>query len=257
MTSVSLQSLVQECSRAIAACPSADESLCEVASLLASKTGALDATIQLGEPVSSSGVAQQAFSQRRVCIESSVETMMVAAPVKHGSRVFGVLLVRFASTAARGSGTHASSELVSAVACVVGNALALADRAPGGADAVLTEAAYTEHLRAHFELFRSYRVPFTIAVYDLRHRLRLSRVPTAAALRWAVRSSDAVFAIDQGVCAVLLANCSAHGASTATRRVKETAGLEASALIVPRRGESFRHFHMRASALRTVLAGRQ
>lgn len=254
MTSVSLQSLVQECSRAIAACPFADESLAEVASLVAAKTGALGATIHLGEPESVSQVAQQAFSERRLCIVSSGEEMLVAAPVKHGSRVFGVLLACFASTAARSSGAHAASELVSAVASVVGNALELADRAPGGVDTVLTEEAYAEYLRAHFELFRSYRVPFAIAVYNLRHRLRLSRVPAAAALRWAVRSSDAVFAMGEGMCAVLLTNCSGPGASTATRRVKEITGLDVSALIVPRRGESFRHFRVRASALGAALA---
>lgn len=224
----SLHALVQECSRAIASHVSPAESFPDIAKVLVDGTGAQDAAILTG---------YDANAARLVCVETSAGGMVVTAPVKQTGRVFGVLRVAYASAGERPAYDHALSDIIGAVGLALGNALALAET---------SSPTYDEYLRAHLALYRSYSVPFTIATYDLRDRPLEARAGAAAALRTNVRRSDAVFELEGGLIAILLANCPLAGAHIATQRILQVTGLNTAAVMRPRRGESARHFQIRS-----------
>lgn len=132
----------------------------------------------------------------------------------------------------------------------MGNALALAERVPEDTSGVLGRSAYDAYLRAQFELYRSFRVPFTIALFDLSEHSSEARLPRAVELRWTIRNSDAVFQIDGAWFAALLTNCPSSGAHVAVERIRQSTGTTVNSLVTPRRGESFRHLTARCTITR-------
>lgn len=246
-----LHAIVQECSRAIASHESPEQSFPDVAAILAQKTCASEVAVIVQSDGDLTGLAAEAMRERRLRVGPANGGMTVAAPVKNAGRVFGVLQAIYIGTPDRSLNDHAISDIVSAVGVVLGNALALAERAPqeGAGAATRDRAAFDQYVRAHWELYRSYRVPFSIAIYDMRNEPQLARLSATAALRWSVRCSDAVFALGGGLVAVLLANCSLSGAHVAAARVEQHSGLGAHKMSTPRRGESARRFQTRATLL--------
>jgi hypothetical protein len=213
----------------------------ELARIVAAETSAITVDVFLPDAVARSPVAQQAFDERRVCVSADGTGMVIAAPIKSGARLFGILQAQYGEHADGSIGDYALSELLNATGQVLGNALALAERVPEGTSGVLGRDAYETYLRAHFELYRSFRVPFTIALFDLAEYCPESRLPRAVELRWTIRKSDAVFEISDSWFAALLANCQASGAHVAVERVRQGSGMNVGKLVTPRRGESFRH----------------
>lgn len=245
-----LHALVQDCSRAIAAYASPALAFSEIERIVASATGALSAEIATAaKNIIACEVAVQAFKERRVCIRMRGEVMLIAAPVKNASRVFGVLVASYGNDVDRAVGEHATSDLVNAVAQAVGNALALAEKVPQGSAAVLSLEAYQHYLRAHFELHRSFHVPFTLALYDLRDYPASSRISQAVGLRSAIRQSDGVFRITETAFVVLLAGCPSVSSHVAVKRIEESTGCAPHALLSPRRNESFQRLLTRSTAL--------
>lgn len=220
----SLHALVQECSRAIASHASPVESFADLAKILVEQTGARDAAVLTGN---------DAHATRRLCVETSADGMTVLAPVKQTGRIFGVLRVEYTGAQEPPAQEHALSDIICAVGLALGNAIALAENA---------SPTYDEFLRAHLALYRSYGVPFTIAMYR-------ESAGAASTLRSCVRCSDAVFALESGAVAVLLANCPIPGAHVATQRIAQVTGLRAAAITRPRRGESARHLQIRSERM--------
>jgi hypothetical protein len=219
----------------------------EIERIVASATSAITVEVLPQNVVARSPAAHQAFEEHRVCVYADGAGMIIAAPIKSGAHVFGILEARYGEYADGTIGDYALSELLNATGQVLGNALALAERVPEGTCGVLGRGAYETYLRAHFEIYRSFRVPFTIALFDLAEHGPESRLPRAVELRWTIRKSDAVFEIDDTWFAALLANCQASGAHIAVERVRQSTGINVGALVTPRRGESFRHLFGRCT----------
>lgn len=244
----SLHELAQDCSRAIASYAVPEAACREIERIVAAATNASATTVLTQALASNSCVTRQAFEERRVCIATENRCMVIAAPIRSGPRVFAVLQATYGSDVRRFIGGHSLSELVSAAGQVFGNALLLAERVPGGTQAILGRDAFNHYLRAHFALYRSFHVPFTVALFDLGRRVPESRIACAVELRWTIRKSDSVFDIEGACFAALLANCPAPHGHVAVERINRNTGISAHSLIAPRRGESFQHFWGRCMA---------
>lgn len=249
----SLHVLVQECVRAIASYASPAAAFPEIQRIVASSTGAISVEVATSKiAIVAEDVALQAFDERRVCIVMREAAMVVAAPIKNASRIFGVLVASYGDETERVMGTHATSELVNAVAQVLGNALALEEKVPQGSSAVLDCDAYEHYVRAHFELYRSFKVPFTLALYDLLQQPPGARDAHAVALRWMVRKSDVVFEVEEGTFIILLTCCPLPCSHVAAGRIEQGTGFAARALTAPRRGESLRRLLARSTLAKPV-----
>jgi hypothetical protein len=239
----SLHALAQECSRAIASRAAPQDAFARVTEIVVERTHAIEAIISVPPAVSMPEVGWRAFAQRRLCIEPAGENISVAAPIKNASKVFGLLLVTHSASGERFIGGHALSEVVNAVAQVLGNALALYEKVRADPSEILSRCAYDHYLRAHFELYRSFGVPFSVATYDLREAPCETRLSAMSSVRNAARRSDALFDAGEGIYTLLLANCPPAISNVAIQRITAGTGIAAQMVVGPRRSETLRHLH--------------
>ena len=109
----------------------------------------------------------------------------------------------------------------------------------------LLRRAYDREIKAQYDLYKKFAVPFSLALFDFSEHVQ-SIGAAGDALREAMRTTDNGFRLD-GILAVLLKNCSETDAETALARLDRALPVRVPMVaLAPRFGESLRDLRSRA-----------
>jgi len=284
-----LTAFVNFCNETIASVPDTRRAMSAILEFIVRATGATGAAIALpecdalvvstatancerrpGERISLTSTAGTAFRERKTILANTTSDprtdptrayarigTTVISPIMHGRRTYGVLLSRYpAPHGVESKEAHAVNEFGSVAGGVLGSSFYLEENARTNAIDPLTRLGnlrgYERDLGAQFTLYRRFGVPFCLALFDVKSADRDVWARTGLALQDQIRKTDAGFALENGLFAVLLKNCSGQHSAAALSRIETPLPQHThAALASPWPSESLRAFRARAQRLLT------
>ncbi|HEV3154874.1 MAG TPA: GGDEF domain-containing protein [Candidatus Baltobacteraceae bacterium] len=219
-----------------------------------------------------SGVFGAAFSKRETYLSNSTIDpradvtrsyarlgTTIVSPIMHGRRAYGLLIATYPAA----HGVHATQardvrDFTSIAGCILGDAIYERERevrsSPDPQTGLESRRAFDRQLKAQYDLYRRFGVPFSLALFDFDEQPHAT-TECARALRGAMRASDAAFRVSENMLAVVLKNCSESDGETALARLDRAMPFRGVLTVAaPRLGENLRALRQRAE--RSLLQGR-